>query len=123
MKKFIILPFLFAVVACNNPCSSPSSLANQLTNIVVPAWKCSNQPQVLSDISAVCEKYNLCAATTSAVKESGKETGPIASVACPLIISSLQGIAQGQIPATWGCTNVAGNAATALTILCSSLPF
>lgn len=114
MKKLIGLLTLVLLVGCNTPCSDPGSIASLLSNQIAATWQCSAD-QVLIDVSAACAAHGLCA-------QAGKKGGAIANVACPIIVSSLQSLAQGQIPPNWQCNDVGADLSTSLLFLCEKLP-
>ena len=115
MKKVLMFLMLAAMLAgCKNkPCSTIEPFVDTLATTFATALTCTNPEAMKIDFMAFAESKGLCKA--DAVR------GPIASIACPIVVGYVMGFGAGKLPAAWGCTGQA--AAAALTVACNALPF
>lgn len=123
MKKLIMFLLILTpllMTSCNStkPCSQ-AVVVNTVANAAASAWKCSNPAALTAWFDGFASKVGLC----TTVNAQQAKAGPIASLACPLLVSALQSAASQAVPAAAGCTAVGNNAAAALTSLCSAIPF
>jgi len=115
MKRILLLALLvFVAAGCKNkPCSTIEPFVDTLATTFATALTCTNPEAMKIDFMAFAESKGLCKA--DAVR------GPIASIACPIVVAYVVGFGSGKLPAAWGCSGQA--AAAALTVACNALPF
>lgn len=120
-KPFALLFLVAALAGCKTDCDSPTSVATIVSNGISSHWQCQNPTAVHAAVASVCQKLDLCTEVQSAQKVYG---GPIAMVACPLIVNELRLLAASRVPADWQCNPdaIGVDFAAGLTALCELLP-
>ncbi len=100
--------------ACSAETSAIASLASAIA--APTAFNCSNQAQIVSDITQAIGNANACNYVTANVVAKGVVGNLVCASAVPAII----GFATNSLPVTWGCTAsvAAGSLTSSLTSLC-----
>lgn len=143
-KLLVVLGLTFAVAGCTksssggavNPikdagCQAETLVTGAAAGVVASSLTCSNTAAIQASLQAALGNINYCAQNSAvsvqvkASKSLIKTEGVIASLVCPIAVSTVMGFMTSQVPATWGCTNAAdaGVVSVALTAACTALPF
>lgn len=103
---------LFLGSCKNKPCSNFDGAFTAVSGMLATTLSCSNSAAIKTDLYAFAETKGICQADAR---------GPIASMVCPVVVQWVVGFGVGKIPATWGCTGAASEAA--LSVACNAIPF
>ena len=106
----------------NLGCTVEHSAAGAISSSVSTALQCANSAQVLTDVTSLLAKTNICSLPS---KKPTDKTGPIAMVICP-VVSQLAASELGTaVPASWQCNPALAKegVAMALTTACNLIPF
>jgi hypothetical protein len=139
MNKFLLSTcLLFGVVACTSTTPTPAPnpvqdvvcpLETTVTTAIVPplaqSLSCANQAQMTADIQKALNVGNFCPVATAQQNlnlhyKAGKlpVKGPIANVACPVVVDAVIGLVGSKLPASWQCTaSTSPSAATISTLI------
>ena len=82
-------------------CSLEATVDTQVSNFIVTSLVCANPAQVLSDVSGIVAKTNICKAS---VQKPGMKASPLGPILCPGIAGAVTSFVGAQIPASWQCT-------------------
>lgn len=131
MKYFLTLLLVCGLFGCSSSspvasvgCTIETTIATALTTTIATTLTCTNTTQIQSDIMGAFGKTNLCSKSLAPAEVTSK--GVIGSLACPIAVNAIMGLAATKIPTSWGCSPTATTAAlsTALSAACIAVvPF
>lgn len=119
MKNFsLFIVILFACVSCKLGCKVEKAVNDKLPNLIASQLKCNNLPQIQADIKALLNRTNLC-------QETEGKTGPIAMIACPILVRAGVRYIGSKIPANWECdsSTFERRLEIVLNVACQMIPF
>lgn len=133
MKKLLVLPILIlGVVGCNPICNVEKVVSEKLVSVVAAPQilncSASGQQVMQSDLEEILNLTKICDVVRQHQErsyKSGKPTGGIANIVCPIVVSTAVSMLGNAVPASWECnpTVATETLSTALMVACQSLPF
>lgn len=102
MKALFVLALVLGLTACTKEqvkesgCKAQTSVLTVVSTQVGAALSCKKLDVIVADMKAGLGKADLC-------KEEAAAQGVVGTIACPIIVDTLVGLAATKIPASWEC--------------------
>lgn len=112
-------------------CQAETLVTSAAAGVVASSLSCSHSDAIQASLQAALGNVNYCAANVAMAaqakmsKDAIHTEGVIATLVCPIAVSTVMGFMTSQVPPAWGCSvsGDAGVVSAALTAACSALPF
>jgi hypothetical protein len=102
MKSLLALALVFGLSACTKEqvkesgCKAQTSVLTVVSAQIGSTLSCKKLDVIMADMKAGLGKADLC-------KEEAAAQGVVGTIACPLVVDTLVGLAATKIPASWEC--------------------
>lgn len=115
ISLFLLALALASCTAFKPGCIIQNKMVDVATNVVTSKLECKNSAAVKADMEALVENLGLCKSA---------QTGTIADVLCPPVVSAVVTKVASVVPSAWDCSATAAKAtlAAALTSACRQIP-